>query len=70
MAKNDCQKEIFPVLPIMPQAANEITIITHHGATICNKKQTIKITMKTILSYLEIFKREIILPDWSSADCI
>lgn len=70
MAKNDCQKAILAVLPIMPQVAKDITMITHQGAIICSKKQIINMTMKTILHYLEIFKREIIFPDLSSGVCM
>jgi len=67
MAKNDSQKAIFPVLPMMPQVTKENTMISQQGAINLRKKQIISITMKTMLSYFEIFKREIILPDWSSA---
>jgi len=50
-------------LPIMPQVAKDMTMMIHQGAIICRRKQIINITMKTILAYLEIFKREITVPD-------
>ncbi len=54
MAKNGCQKEIFPVFPIMPQVAKETTMIVHQGKKDCSAKDRISITMKTIVYFFEI----------------
>jgi len=51
IAKNGCQNEILPVLPIMPQVAKEITIITHQGKNDCSANARISITMKTIVYF-------------------
>jgi hypothetical protein len=55
MAKKGDQREIFAVLPISPQVANEITTITHQGKTICSRKEAISITIKTIVLFFGYF---------------
>ncbi len=54
MAKKGCQKAIFPVLPIKPQVAKEMTTTAHHGKTICNKKEAMITTKKTMSYFFEI----------------